>query len=174
MSEQATKQQWVVLGRVSGLFGVKGWVKVFSHTDPPGNILDYSPWYLQLDGQWQSVDLLQGKVHGKGIIAHLENCPDRDAAQRLVGVDIAIERSRLPKPAEDEYYWADLVGLQVINKAGLELGCVDHLLETGANDVLVIHSENKQEHLIPYVRGEVVQEIDLDKGLIQVDWDLED
>lgn len=173
MTGPATKQQWVVLGRVSGVYGVKGWVKVFSHTEPPGNILEYSPWYLQQDGEWQAVEVLQGKVHGKGVIVQLDNCPDRDVAASLVGTDIAIERSRMPALADNEYYWTDLIGLQVMNETGQLLGVVDHLLATGANDVLVVLGQEKQEYLIPYVQGEVVQEIDLAKGVILVNWDPE-
>ena len=169
MTEPDSKQR-VVLGRVAGLFGVKGWVKVYSETVPPANILDYSPWYLQLAGGWQSFELQQGQVHGKGIIARLGNCTNRDEAGPLLGAAIAVEREQLPELAENEYYWADLIGLEVLNQEGETLGKVDHLLETGANDVLVVKTEDKQEWLIPYVKGDVVKEIDLEKGWLRVDW----
>jgi len=167
-------KQGVELGRVSGLFGVKGWVKVFSHTEPSGNILNYSPWYLQLDGRWQAFKLKQGKVHGKGIIAQLESCSDRDEAARLVGATIAVDRSQLDELPEHEFYWSDLIGLLVVTAEGDELGRVDHLLETGANNVLVIKAKDGQEHLIPYIYGDVVQAVDLAEGRLQVDWELED
>ena len=167
-------QKRVELGHVSGLFGVKGWIKVFSHTEPRDNILNYSPWYLRLDGSWQSFKLKQGKIHGKGVIAQLESCSNRDEAARLVGATIAVERSQLEELSGHEYYWADLVGLQVVNAAGEALGTVDHLFETGANDVLVIKGKDGQEHLIPYVYEDVVQEVDLAAGQLRVDWELED
>ena len=167
-------KQRVELGHVSGLFGVKGWIKVFSHTEPTGNILNYSPWYLQLDGCWQAFKLKQGKVHGKGIIAQLESCSDRDEAARLVGAVIAVDRSQLEELPEHEFYWSDLVGLQVVTEQGDELGKVDRLFETGANDVLVIKTKDGQEHLIPYVYGDVVTAVDLAAGRMQVDWELED
>ena len=169
MTEQDSKQR-VVLGRVAGLFGVKGWVKVYSETDPPANILDYSPWYLKLADGWQSVKLQQGQVHGKGIIARLGTCTDRDAATPLLGATIAVDRDQLPELAEDEFYWRDLIGLEVLNLTGETLGKVDHLLETGANDVLAVKAAGKPEQLIPYLMGDVVQEIDLEKGYLRVDW----
>ncbi len=170
MTEQDSKQR-VVLGRVSGLFGVKGWVKVYSEADPVASILDYSPWYLKLNGCWQPFEVSQGQVHGKGIIARLGTCSNRDEASPLLKASIAVERDQLPKLAENEYYWSDLIGLDVLNQNDETLGKVDHLLETGANDVLVIKAADKQEWLIPYIKGDVVKEIDLVKGCLWVDWD---
>ena len=166
----------IVLGRINGLFGVKGWVKVFSETEPRENILNYSPWYLQQNGEWQAYELEHGKVHGKGIIAHLEKCPDRDAAALLVGATIAIKREQLPETLEGEYYWSDLQGLKVVTSEGFELGVVTHLMETGANDVLIVRNDegtekDKTEHLIPYIREQVIKEVDLENGILVVDWD---
>ncbi len=169
MTEQDSKQR-VVLGRVAGVFGVKGWVKVFSETKPPANILNYSPWYLKLATGWQPYELQQGRVHGKGIIALLEKCADRDEASALVGAAIAVQRDQLPELAEDEFYWADLIDLEVLNLEGESLGKVDHLLETGANDVLVIKANSNEELLIPFVMGDVVKEINLENGCLRVDW----
>jgi len=163
--------QRVVLGRIAGLYGVKGWVKVYSETDPPANILDYSPWYLKLAGHWQPYELQEGRIHGKGIVARLGNCTNRDEASPLLGAEITVDRDQLPVLAKDEYYWAELIGLDVVSLEGVTLGKVDHLLETGANDVLVVRSEDQQEVLIPYIRGDVVQEIDLEAGCLRVDWD---
>ncbi|MDH5409102.1 MAG: ribosome maturation factor RimM [Gammaproteobacteria bacterium] len=173
MTEPTAKSQWVELGRVSGLYGVKGWIKVFSHTEPMQNILNYLPWYLWLEGDWQPIELESGRVHGKGIVAHLANCPDRDAAQKLVGAKIAIKRDSMPKLAKDEFYWSDLIGLQVIDKTDVSIGRVDHLLETGANDVLVVKTADKKEILIPYIPGDVVQAVDLTSGIMKVDWELD-
>jgi 16S rRNA processing protein RimM len=162
------RSDYIVVGRISGLYGVKGWVKVFSHTAPRKNILSYNPWYLKLEGSWRPVQLKEGKPHGKGIIAHLEGCDDRDAAVGLMDVDIAISHTQLQPKAEKEYYWVELIGLEVISAEGQSFGRVDHLIETGANDVLVVKGET--ERLIPFVMNEVVLDIDLDKKQIHVDW----
>jgi len=171
-------QQWVPLGKISGLFGVKGWVKVFSNTQPRENILSYSPWYLKRGGEWQEFKLLSGKPHGKGVLAHLSDCHDRDIAAELIGSEIAIKREQLPQPAPGEYYWSDLKGLKVVNLEGIDLGHIDSMLETGANDVMIVHDQTstgnkgkKRERLIPYISEEVVHEVNLEEGFITVDWD---
>lgn len=176
-TSDSEQQQWVAVGRVNGLFGVKGWIKVFSDTQPRENILTYSPWFLKRNGQWQEFKLLAGKAHGKGVIAHLSGCADRDVAAELVGSEIAIKREQLPKPAPGEYYWSDLKGLKVINLESVELGYIDSMLETGANDVMVVQSNDgtgkkgKRERLIPFVRESTVHEVNLEQGYITVDWD---
>jgi len=159
----------VVVGRISGLYGVRGWVKVYSYTEPRDNILSYSPWYLRRGDTWKQYTVREGKRHGKGVIVSFDHCDDRDAARQLISSNIAIQRSQLPAISDNEYYWQDLIGLTVVNSDGAELGQVDHLVETGANDVLVVKGE--REHLIPYVRDTVITGIDLEKGVIHVDWD---
>lgn len=180
MSTSNKQQQvWVPVGKLNGLFGVKGWVKVFSNTQPKENILAYSPWFLKRNGQWQEFKLLSGKSHGKGVIAQLEGCTDRDAAAELIGSDIAIKHEQLAKPASGEYYWNDLIGLLVTNLEGIELGKITSMLETGANDVMIVHSVEKdikgkkRERLIPFISEEVVHEINLEQGFMTVDWDAE-
>lgn len=166
----------LILGSISGVFGVKGWVKVFSETDPRENILEYSPWFIEIDKQWQEVKLVSGKKHGKSIIAQLEGINDRDQAEALKRCRIAIKPSQLPDTAENEFYWRDLKGLNVLSTTGFEFGTVVEILETGANDVLVIRSHNKdakgryEEYLIPYIWQQVILKVDLDGGLIEVDW----
>ena len=176
MSTDSQEQQWVPVGKLNGLFGVKGWVKIFSNTQPKENILTYSPWYLKRDGQWQEFKVLSGKSHGKGVIAHLDGCDDRDIAATLIGSEIAIKREQLAKPASGEYYWNDLIGLLVKNLDGIELGSITSLLETGANDVMVLRGEKeetgkKRERLIPFIFEEVIQEVNLEQGFMIVDWD---
>ena len=160
--------QRVTLGRIVGLFGVKGWVKIYSATRPIEDILNYSEWLVGGEGAERRVRLLDGRLQGPGLVALLEGCADRDQARALVGATIAVERAQLPALAEGEYYWCDLEGLRVLTLEGQVLGNVDHLIETGANDVLVVHGE--RERLLPYT-GEVVRRIDLEAGLIEVDWD---
>lgn len=159
----------VTLGRISGLFGVRGWVKVYSHTEPRENIVHYSPWRLRLGSGWREFAVADGQRHGKGVIARLDGVDDRNAAAALVGAEVAVRRDQLPPLGEDEYYWSDLEGLEVITIDGWHLGRVDHLLETGANDVLVVHGD--RERLIPFVRPDVVTAVDLDAAVIRVDWD---
>ena len=181
MSTDDQEQQWVPVGKLNGLYGVKGWVKIFSNTQPKENILTYSPWYLKRNGQWQEFKLLSGKSHGKGVIAHIEGCTDRDIAAELIGSEIAIKREQLATPDSGEYYWNDLIGLLVENLDGIELGKITSMLETGANDVIVVLDEDgekdtegkKRERLIPYVTEEVVHEINLEQGIMIVDWDSE-
>lgn len=164
----------IVLGHISGLFGVQGWVKVYSHTEPRDNILRYSPWYLLIEGEWRPYPVAQGKQHGKTLIARLGSCADRDSAAALVGKEIAVSRAQLPALDEGDYYWRDLLGLQVINLGEQDLGQVTNLMETGANDVLVVESQQdgeRHERLIPFIRKQVIKNVDLEQGVIRVDWD---
>ncbi len=164
--------EYIVVGRITGIYGVRGWVKIFSHTQPRENILSYATWYLKEQGAWSVCELETGRVHGKGVVAKLKGCDDRDAAAALMGNTIAIRREQLPQAAADEYYWADLIGLKVVTLEGTELGVVDSLLETGANDVLVVMQDG-MERLIPFVQGQFIKGIDLTSGVITVDWNPE-
>lgn len=161
----------VVLGHIAGVFGVRGWVKIFSHTEPRAGIVDYGPWLVQVGGEWRELRVLEGQAHGKGVIARLAGIEDRDAAAALVGAEIAVDRERLPAPRAGEVYWTDLEGLRVETVDGRELGRISHLFETGANDVMVVVGE--RERLIPYLPGEVIKETDLAGGVMRVDWDPE-
>ena len=161
----------VVLGRIAGLFGVKGWVKVFSFTEPRENIGTYRRWHLELDGRRLAFRVEACEAHGKGIVAKLAGMDDRDQATAWVGAQISVSRAELPAPEPGRYYWADLEQLEVHTTAGISLGRVHHLLATGANDVMVVRGE--RERLIPFVEGQTVQQVDLDRGVIIVDWDPE-
>ena len=163
--------QFIIVGRVSGVFGVRGWIKIYSYTEPRDHILTYFPWYVHVAGNCTPIEVLDGNSHGKGVIAHVKSYDDRDAAQRLINADIAIRRDQLPSIGQGEYYWADLVGLRVITLLNVELGTVSDIFETGANDVLVVNGD--RERLIPYIYGEVVREIDLENKVMKVDWDPE-
>jgi 16S rRNA processing protein RimM len=166
-----TDDEMIILGRISGLFGVKGWVKIYSHPSQREGILRYKTLYLKQDGSWQAFELAAGQAQGKGVVAKLAGYDDRDQAASLIGVDIAIKRDQLPPLQAGEYYWTDLEGLRVENLEGVDLGVVSHLFETGANDVLVVKGE--RERLIPYTQGMAVKEVDLQAGRILVDWDPE-
>jgi len=167
-------EQMAILGYIAGVFGVKGWVKVLSYTQPVDNILNYKQWYLQSDKQqqdhWQATELIAGQSHGKGLIAQIAGITDRDAAAQLVKTKIAVPRSELPEPGTDEYYWHDLIGLDVINLTGESLGKIKELFATGANDVMVVKA-GKHEHLIPYVWEHVIKHVDLMAGVVKVDWE---
>ena len=169
MAEQQAEP--VVLGRINGLFGVRGWVKVFSHTEPRDNILSYNPLLVYYQGRWQPFKLLNGRPQGKGIVMQLEGFDDRDLAAELIGSDIAISHDQLPQLGNDEYYWTDMVGCKVVTVDGVELGELKSLFETGSNDVMVV--KEKRERLIPFLQPDVVKRVDLSERLIEVDWDPE-
>jgi len=163
------ESKWLKLGNISGVFGVKGWLKVYANTDKKENILSYQPWYIERNKVRQAVKLKAGKPHGKTIIVQLDGVDDRNEAELWVGSDIYMKSDQLPKLAKDEYYWSDLIGLQVVSTDGEVFGVIDQMLETGANDVIVVKGE--RERLIPYVTEQVVKSVDLDKQQMLVDWD---
>ena len=167
MAEQESRR--VVLGRIAAPFGIKGWVKLQSWTEPREKIIEYRPWLLELGGRWQEWQVVEGRLHGKSVIARLDGVADRDRAATLAGANIAIRREQLPELRPGEYYWADLLGLEVRLADDRVLGRISGLMATGANDVLVVKGE--RERLIPFLRGQVVKQVDLDAGLIRVDWD---
>lgn len=157
------------MGRIVGLFGVRGWVKVLSYTDPREAVLNYAGWLLRHKGEWQAVEVAAGQRHGKAVIAHIAGFDDRDQAAALVGSEIGVLRAVLPQTEEGQYYWMDLIGLRVVHRDGTELGKVQSMLETGANDVMVVMGE--QERLIPFIKDTVVISVDLADKVINVDWE---
>lgn len=168
-SEQIEKEStWLKLGNISGVFGVKGWLKVYTNTDKKENILSYQPWYIERNKVRKEVKLKAGKPHGKTIIVQLEGVDDRNEAELWVGADIYMKSDQLPELGKDEYYWSDLIGLKVVSIDGDDFGVIDHLLETGANDVIVVKGD--RERLIPYVTGQVVKSVDLKEQQMIVDW----
>lgn len=176
MAEQATTKesennQLISLGNISGVFGVKGWVKVHSFTDPREKIVEYDSWQVKYQGKWREVKLSGGKRQGKTIVAKIVGLDDRDEAMLYQGAEIAIYPRQLDKLQAGEYYWHQLTGLKVMTVDGVDLGRVHHLLETGANDVLVVKGD--RERLIPLTMGNAVTEVDLSTETITVDWDPE-
>jgi 16S rRNA processing protein RimM len=157
----------VIVGQIRGLYGVRGWVKVFSYTDPITNIINYSPWFVNQ----KMFAVSQAKAHGKGIIAKFESINDRDEAATLLGAELAIDHEQLPATATDEFYWHDLIGLTVINHEDITFGKVESLIATGANDVLVVSGE--RERLIPFVMNDVILEVNLVEATLRVNWDVD-
>ena len=166
-----TDQKTISVGKITGAFGVKGRVKVFSYTDPRENIIKYSPWKLTREDKVREVEVIGGKRQGKAIVAQIKNVVDRDEAEKLSGWDISVSYSQLPETEADEYYWQDLIGLKVETVEGVALGEIDYLLETGANDVVVVKGE--RERLIPFLQGDTIIKIDLEAGIMSVNWDPE-
>ncbi|MDP3876801.1 MAG: ribosome maturation factor RimM [Methylobacter sp.] len=164
-------EQQISVGKISGVFGIKGWVKVFSFTDPRENILTYSPWLLKKGDESKILNVIDGQLQGKTIVAQLDGINDRDQAASLMGWDVFIRQDQLPKIGKNEYYWSELIGLKVETIDGIQLGVVDSLLETGANDVIIVQGE--RERVIPFLQGQTITKIDLDAGIIIVDWDPE-
>lgn len=158
----------ITLGKIVGVYGVKGWVKVFSETRPREDIFKYSPWQLELNGTAIEVKVQEGRAQGKGLVASLEAYTDCDQARELIGAVISIPQTALPDAGIGEYYWSQLIGLQVKNIQGIELGEVIDLIDTGANDVLVVKGD--KERLIPFTEFAVI-EVDLDGGKLTADWD---
>lgn len=171
-----SKSSEAVLGKITSVYGVKGWVKIYSFTDPIENILQYRRWTLKKDGVERVVDLSAGKKHGKGLVACIDGCNDRELAQQYCGSLIVVSSEELPELEEGEFYWHQLEGLSVKTVEGVDLGTVSHLIETGSNDVMVIkgsRGDAKKERLVPYLPGQVVTDIDLEEKTITVDWDPE-
>ncbi|HUY04358.1 MAG TPA: ribosome maturation factor RimM [Rhodocyclaceae bacterium] len=161
----------IVLGRIVAPFGVQGWVKVHPFGDEPDAWAGMPRWWLAVSpdaADWQPYALQQAGAHGKGLIAKLAGVEGRDAAEAIDGYYVGAPREALPKNAADEYYWADLVGLQVVNEEGVRLGQVASLLSSGAHEVLCVR-DGEQERLLPFV-AKVVKGVDVGGGVIRVDW----
>ncbi len=158
------------MGRVSAPHGVKGWIKVQPFTQEIDGLLVYPQWWFGGAGEWRQHRIAESAVHGLLVLARLEGCTDREAAAALKGAEVAIPRHLLPENREGEYYWSDLLGMEVANRRGVHLGRVAKVLETGANNVLVL--EGERELLVPFVDS-VILAVDLAGGRLMVDWELD-
>jgi 16S rRNA processing protein RimM len=168
----------LTLGRVAGVYGVKGWVKLQSFTRPVDNLLEYRDVWI-VRGEGEAADefeakLTEGRVHGGSLVARLTGpdgqvIEDRDVAAAMIGREIRVDRSRLPKADEGEFYWFDLVGLAVRNEEGVALGKVESLTSNGAQDVLVVQ-DGEIERLIPFVQGPIIRSVNLEANEIVADW----
>ena len=162
------------MGLIQGVHGVQGWLKVFSETRQRDDILSYKTWILLHNGQYHSKALRRGNLQGKRVLAWLDGVTSRDEAERWVGAEVFIERACLPElPNEGEYYWVDLIGCDVYNDLGLWLGAVAAMMETGANDVLVLDRDGR-EVLVPWVYGHTIVSVDVAQKRIVAAWDRDD
>ncbi|SDT91541.1 ribosome maturation factor RimM [Halopseudomonas salegens] len=173
----AESQPLTVMGEIVAVHGIRGAVKIYSHTDPLDSLLDYTGWVLRQGAHQHAVKVVSGRLQGRVLIVQLKGISDRNQALELVGHEVCVPSTSLPDLEPGEYYWHQLQGLQVFTLAGELLGVVDHLLETGANDVLVVKpcagSLDQRERLLPYLPEDFIREIDLVAGRMQVDWDPE-
>lgn len=154
------------MARITGAFGVKGWVKLEPFTQAPTSLPAYAQWWIETDRGWEAREV-ESKAQDRTVVAKFAGCDDRDQAALLRGRQVAVSRGDFPAAGENEFYWADLIGLKVVNEQGEDLGTVSGVFGTGANDVLVV--ENERERLIPFI-GEVVKKVDLAGRVIRVDW----
>ena len=158
----------LLIGKFNGLFGIRGEVKVFSYSKPCTNILSYKPWFIKLQNTWRPLEFTKGFVSSKNIVVRIMDVCNIDQAQQLLGLNIYIKRSQLAILEKDQYYWADIIGFKVINKQNIYLGNVSSILDTGANDVLIV--DGKKTHFVPYIKHFLIK-VDLDKKQVLVDWD---
>lgn len=164
----------IQVGHIQGVFGIKGWLKVFSHCRPKEQILDYINWQLRSSSGIAEYQLQQGKLHSNGIVIKFKDINDRNQAELFKGSEIWVAKSELSDLNDDEFYWFQLEGLHVENIEGEVLGKVVRMMETGANDVMVVKdAAAKEEILIPYVREQVIKQVNLETKTITVDWQID-
>lgn len=173
---QTTADPGISLGRITALYGLKGWLKVHSDTSPRDNIVRYKQWWLGQHGKWQQIKIMDGRPQGKTIVVRLEGVNTPEAASGLIGAQIAVNRADLPASRPGEYYWTDLLDMAVQTVDGIRIGSVARLFETGANDVLVVRDERAgskagAEILVPWITSSVITEVNMNGQLITVDWD---
>jgi 16S rRNA processing protein RimM len=166
-ADPGKQRETVLLGRISGAHGIRGWVKVHSDTDPRDAIFDYQPW--QVGEKRQLVRIISGRIQGKYLVAELEGVSDRESAESLAGQQIVVFREQLPKLPDTQYYWSELIGLRVFGSTGQDLGVVTEMIATGANDVMRVRGE--RERLVPFIYGVYVSEVDVAAGRMVVNWD---
>ncbi|WP_430765350.1 ribosome maturation factor RimM [Pseudomonas citronellolis] len=174
MNTMPAAEEMIVLGKIVSVHGIRGEVKVYSFTDPLDNLLDYRRWTLKRGTEVRQAELVSGRVQGNVLVAKLKGLDDREIARTYADFEILVPRSELPELDDGEFYWSQLEGLKVIDANGQLFGILDHMLETGANDVMVVKpcagSLDDRERLLPYTE-QCVQSVDLAAGEIRVDWD---
>lgn len=158
------------MGQILGPFGIKGWVRLKVFTDTLNNLTRYPHWFVEQGSAWVEHSVLEAGIQGKALVARLSGCTNRVEAQRLKGCKVGIPRAALPAAAANEFYWADLIGLEVTNVRSQIMGKVTEIFSTGANDVLVV--EGDKRHLIPFI-SQVILNVEKDAGFITVDWEID-
>lgn len=176
-------QDLVTVGEITSVHGIKGWVKIYSFTDPKANIFAYGPWYLQAlhqEGVFTELEIDQHRPQGQGLVAHLKGVDDREQAREYCRREILIPRQRIPALPEGEYYWYQLQGVAVYSSYSGSpqlLGRVSKMMETGANDVMVLApcegSIDEKERLVPFVPAQYQTQVSLEDGKVTLDWDPE-
>jgi 16S rRNA processing protein RimM len=166
----------IIVGKIGAPYGVKGWVKINSFTENADSIFEYSPWTIQLgQGAKKTITVDQWRLHSKSLVAKLEGVDDRDGAELVKNADISILTSQLPD-LDNDHYWKDLIGMQVVTNKGYDMGTVKDMFETGANDVMLVKAKindafGQKERLLPFLYDSVVLEVNKDGKTITVDWD---
>ena len=163
----------IYLGKITGVHGIKGWLKIQSYSSPPENILNYPSWIITNKGEEDFYSIEQGRKQNNKIVVKLEKIDDRNTAESLINSKIQILRSDLPKLSNENYYWSDLVGLSVLNSEETVIGKIESLIETGANDVMVIITLKDERILIPFVMHEIIKEVNVELNYIKIDWSIE-
>lgn len=166
-----TQPEKILIGKFGSSFGIHGYIKVISFTEPKENIINYQPWLLKDKSDWRQVNYTEYKFHGNVILVKLPEFDTPEAVKVFTNKEIFMDETQLPKLDKNEFYWRDLEGLKVLNLKNEEFGIVHHVMNTGANDILVVQKD-KQEHLIPFIKN-VIIEVDLQKKIIIVDWELD-
>ena len=163
----------IYLGRITGVHGIKGWLKIQSFSSPPENILNYPIWIINHQGEEDFYSIERGRKHHNKIIVKLEKIDDRTTAESLINSKILILRSDLPKLSNENYYWSDLVGLSVLSSEEEVIGKIESLIATGANDVMVINTSKDERVLVPFVMHEIIKEVNVELNYIKIDWSIE-
>ncbi len=166
----------LVVGKIGAPYGVKGWARITAYTDTPEGIFDYAPWLISQDGKQVEVQVEQWRQQSKGLVAKLAGIEDRDQVDRLKNLEISIRNEQLPELEAGEFYWRELVGMQVVTEKGYNLGVVRELFETGSNDVMIVQANlkdafAKKERMIPYLPEQVIKQVDRAARTIKVDWE---
>tara|TARA_E500000331_G_scaffold94644_1_gene90846 strand:+ start:62 stop:607 length:546 start_codon:yes stop_codon:yes gene_type:complete len=171
------KPKKIVLGQIGKVHGIKGWLKLNSFTSPPANILNYQRFSVRVEEQTDLLEIDEFSKQPNGLLVHFSGYDDPDSSKKLVGQQLSVESACLPELQNNDFYWHELENLEVVNQDGHNLGKVAYLIETGANDVLVVQpttvSLDGRERLIPYVKGSVIKNVDLAQKTIQIDWSAE-
>ncbi|MDP8185217.1 ribosome maturation factor RimM [Phocoenobacter skyensis] len=171
-----SEQKITAVGKLGSTYGIRGWLRLYSSTEQQESIFDYQPWFLKVKEQWQPVELESWRYHKNDLIVKLKGTEERESAQLLTNAEIGVDLSVFPQLEEDDFYWHDLIGCEVVNTSDYQMGTVAEIMETGSNDVLVVKAKSKdafgkQERLIPFLYEQVVKRVDLTTKIIEVEWD---